>query len=116
MIAGGFNSNYQWRFACYKCDTIRSDLDSYKRTLSRRDQTILEIKVKSKMWNDEEKNFKELGYIYLDWQNSWNTTPVEVKKCDKLKHEKQDNSYSVTGSRNLVKCNTCKYYYHYDCS
>ena len=83
------------------------------------------------------------GYKDLGWQNGWNhvyfdkdrnvTTDKskqvafgyleedypEYGKCQRLRHQHReiDNSlYKYRGTDNVVICDICKIYWHYDCS
>ena len=81
-------------------------------------------------------NFGIQGYKDLGWQNEWKTKPLEHDKkgnpifvgyedqpeyenCNKLGHQTRriDNSlFQFRGTDNIVICDECKIYSHYDCS
>lgn len=77
-----------------------------------------------------ENNFKIEGYKNLGWQNSWKSVyedkkfvgfmdQPEYNKCRELGHKTReiDNSlYLNRGTDNVVICDICKIYSHYDCS
>ena len=83
------------------------------------------------------------GYKDLGWQNGWQSVPIdkngnvttdrnkakyfdylekdypEYGKCRRLGHELRefDNSLHLNrGTDNVVICDECKIYWHYDCS
>jgi len=67
-----------------------------------------------------EEFVKSENYTDLGWQNGWNDNPQIVKDChknhicdSKLKFDIQGNQ---RGSKNIVYCTQCTYYYKYDCS
>ncbi|RIB28953.1 hypothetical protein C2G38_1314143 [Gigaspora rosea] len=107
----GFDPNRLWRVKCYKCRAIRTDLDlesfdPYKiMTISKYERTNLTSELLSAKGDKAEEEVKRLGYKFLGWQ-------IGVQ-CN---HKVRDNLYSITGSRNLVRCDTCRYYYYYNCS
>ena len=84
--------------------------------ISAYDRRLLDSEIIWAKGDKAEEEVKALGYKYFDWLNGWSKTPAEVERCEKLGHKKRDDLYSRSGSRNLVRCDTCKYYYHYDCS
>ncbi|CAG8507928.1 6613_t:CDS:1 [Diversispora eburnea] len=120
----GYNPNFVWRVKCYRCKAFRSDLDleSFNlnkvpsTALSAYDRRLLDSELIWAKGDKAEEEVKAMGYKYFDWLNGWSKTPAEVERCRKLGHKQRDDLYSRTGSRNLVRCDTCKYYYHYDCS
>ncbi|KKN77251.1 hypothetical protein LCGC14_0362290 [marine sediment metagenome] len=74
------------------------------------------------------------GYKDLGWQNGW--TPIwddtretsklvgyegqdEFNACKKAEHKKRDvdnSSHLFRGTDNIVICDECKHFSHYDCS
>jgi hypothetical protein len=84
---------------------------------------------------NHQKNFQIEGYKDLGWQNGW--TPKfehddngnkkftgyhnqpEYSDCRQLGHKTReiDNSISLhRGTNNIVICDKCKHFSHYDCS
>ncbi len=53
----------------------------------------------------------------LGWANDWTKTPEVVKKCWELRHQPTRNDIGppYRGLDNVVKCDICKYVYHYAC-
>lgn len=117
----GFNPNYIWRVKFHRCRAIRLDIDleSFElhkvpqTALSAYDRRLLDSEIIWAKGDIAEEEVKRLGYKYFDWQNGWRETPAEVERC---KYKTRNDLYSRSGSRNLVRCDTCRYYYHYDCS
>ena len=83
-----------------------------------------------------QKNFQIEGYKDLGWQNGWKALysyddngkakfigeyqdQGEYNLCKALKHKRReiDNSISLhRGTDNIVICDKCKHFSHYDCS
>ena len=57
-------------------------------------------------------------YIDLGWENGWTKTPEIVKRCQHLGHTPVRENHDPTwhGLDNYVRCDICKYFYHYDSS
>ena len=63
-------------------------------------------------------SFYIAGYTDIGWNMSSQDAP-QVVECKRLghKHRSYDNSlYQCRGTDNIVICDECKIFWHYDCS
>jgi len=59
----------------------------------------------------EPEFYKDYG-----WANGWSEEPQIIKDCRKAGHKTRDFCHDHYGIHNEVRCEICKYIYHYDSS